>query len=68
MSATNTATPALGVVALIADDFTPTWAGVPKSVPAREALAYLCAGIYVRLAAALSFIAGAWMVADSYRR
>ena len=33
----------LGVVGLIAGDFTPTWAGVPKSVPAREALAYLCA-------------------------
>ena len=33
----------LGVVGLIAGDFTPTWAGVPKIVPAREALAYLCA-------------------------
>jgi uncharacterized membrane protein len=33
----------LGVAGLIAGDFTPTWAGVPKSVPAREALAYLCA-------------------------
>ena len=31
----------LGVVGLIGGDFTPTWAGVPKSVPAREALAYL---------------------------
>jgi uncharacterized membrane protein len=33
----------LGVAGLIAGDFTPTWAGVPKSVPAREALPYLCA-------------------------
>ncbi len=33
----------LGVLGLIQGTFTPTWAGVPKSVPAREALAYLCA-------------------------
>jgi uncharacterized membrane protein len=36
---------ALGIVGLIQGDFTPTWAGVPKSVPAREALVYLCACI-----------------------
>lgn len=35
----------LGVLGLIQGDFTPTWAGVPKSVPAREVLAYLCASI-----------------------
>src|SRR5215510_8513733 len=34
---------ALGIFGLIKGDFTPTWTGVPKSVPAREALAYLCA-------------------------
>ena len=33
----------LGVLGLIQGNFTPTWAGVPKSVPAREAVAYLCA-------------------------
>ena len=36
---------ALGILGLIQSDFTPTWTGVPKSVPAREVLAYLCAFI-----------------------
>src|ERR1700683_4724006 len=36
---------ALGILGLIQGDFTPTWTGVPKSVPAREALVYLCAFI-----------------------
>jgi uncharacterized membrane protein len=35
----------LGVMGLITGEFTPTWAGVPKSVPARDALPYLCAVI-----------------------
>src|SRR5205809_6832491 len=35
----------LGILGLIQGDFTPTWSGVPKSVPAREVLAYLCAFI-----------------------
>jgi uncharacterized membrane protein len=34
---------ALGILGLIQGGFTPTWAGVPKGFPAREALAYLCA-------------------------
>jgi uncharacterized membrane protein len=34
---------ALGISGLIKGDFAPIWTGVPKGVPAREALAYLCA-------------------------
>lgn len=33
----------LGLQGLIQGEFPPTWSGVPKSLPAREALAYLCA-------------------------
>lgn len=33
----------LGIVGLVTGDFTPTWSGVPRGFPAREALAYLCA-------------------------
>jgi uncharacterized membrane protein len=36
---------ALGILGVVQGDFTPTWSGVPKGVPAREALAYLCAFI-----------------------
>ena len=35
----------LGALGLITGDFTPLWTGVPKSVPVREALAYICAFI-----------------------
>src|SRR5437879_8959679 len=35
----------LGILGLIQGDFTPTWSGVPKSVPGREVVAYLCAFI-----------------------
>lgn len=34
---------ALGLLGLIKGDFTPVWAPVPKGVPAREVLAYVCA-------------------------
>jgi uncharacterized membrane protein len=36
---------AIGILGVVQGDFTPTWSGVPKDVPAREALAYLCACI-----------------------
>ncbi len=35
----------LGILGLAQSDFTPTWTGVPKGVPGREVLAYLCAVI-----------------------
>lgn len=38
---------ALGLLGLIAGDFTVIWKPVPKGVPAREVLAYLCAFISV---------------------
>jgi uncharacterized membrane protein len=36
---------AVGVLGLVQGDFTPTWSGVPRGVPARAGLAYLCATI-----------------------
>jgi hypothetical protein len=36
---------ALGIMGLITGGFTPIWQPVPKGVPAREVLAYLCAFI-----------------------
>ncbi len=33
----------LGVLGLIQRDFPPTWSGVPKGLPARQVLVYLCA-------------------------
>jgi uncharacterized membrane protein len=36
---------ALGVLGLIKGDFTPVWQPVPKDIPAREFLVYLCAFI-----------------------
>lgn len=51
---------ALGIVGLVTGDFGPVWQPVPKGLPAREALAYLCAfislaagvGLYSKRAAA----------------
>ena len=34
---------ALGILGLVQRDFPPTWAGVPKGLPARTVLVYLCA-------------------------
>lgn len=45
---------ALGILGLIQGDFTPTWTGVPKSVPAREVLAYLSA--FISLVAGLGLL------------
>ena len=36
---------ALGIMGLIKGSFTPVWDPVPKGVPAREVLVYLCAGL-----------------------
>jgi uncharacterized membrane protein len=36
---------ALGILGAVQGDFTSTWSGVPRDVPARIALAYLCAFI-----------------------
>jgi uncharacterized membrane protein len=44
----------LGILGLIQGDFTPTWSGVPKAMPGREALAYLCA--LISLATGISLL------------
>ena len=45
---------ALGILGLMKGDFTPVWAPVSTSMPAREALVYLCA--FISLASGLSFL------------
>ncbi len=44
----------LGVLGLIQRDFPPTWSGVPKGLPARQVLVYLCA--FVSLATGLGLL------------
>ena len=44
---------ALGILGLVKGDFTPTWWGIPKSMPGREALAYLCAVVSLLAGAGL---------------
>jgi len=46
---------ALGILGLIQGGFTPTWGGVPKDLPGREALAYVCA--VVSLASGIGLLA-----------
>jgi len=46
---------ALGILGLIAGDFTQMFQPVPKSMPAREAIAYLCAVFCVAAGAGLLF-------------
>jgi uncharacterized membrane protein len=38
---------ALGIIGLIKGDFAPGWEPVPESMPARQALAYLCDFVYL---------------------
>jgi len=45
---------ALGILGLIKGDFTPVWQPVPKGVPAREVLAYLCG--FVSLASGMGLL------------
>ncbi len=45
---------ALGIMGLIKGDFTPVWQPVPKGVPARELLVYLCA--FISLASGIGLL------------
>src|SRR5215467_2147532 len=53
----------LGVLGLVTDTFPPIWSGVPTSLPAREALAYLCAVVALTSGVGLLFQRTALMAA-----
>jgi uncharacterized membrane protein len=53
----------LGISGLIHGDFSPIWTGVPRSVPARETLAYLCA--FISLASGIGLLWGRTAVVAS---
>jgi uncharacterized membrane protein len=46
---------ALGILSFVTGDFTPVWAPVPKIVPARELLVWLCAGVSLACGIGLLF-------------
>ena len=46
---------ALGIIGLVTHGFPPIWSGVPKSVPARESIAYLCAIVSLVTGAGILF-------------
>ncbi|HWC74210.1 MAG TPA: hypothetical protein VG454_09770 [Gemmatimonadales bacterium] len=58
----------LGVLGLISRDFPPVWTGVPKTLPGREALVYLCAfvslatGVGMLVQRTAAFAAGALLI------
>ena len=54
---------AIGVMGLISGDFGAIWQPVPKALPARELLIYLCAFICLTCGAALLFRRSAAMAA-----
>src|ERR1035441_2468832 len=45
---------ALGILGFIKGDFSPVWQPVPKGVPAREVLVYLCA--FISLASGIGLL------------
>jgi len=45
---------ALGILGLIKGDFAPIWQSAPEGLPAREALAYLCA--FISLASGMGLL------------
>ena len=53
----------LGILGFVRGGFTPIWGGVPKGMPAREALAYLCA--LVALSTGIGLLLQRWAAAAS---